>query len=141
MVCMYNNIILTESISENIGVFDNFRAVCGRTNNQLLDISLYHYIGLVSGWQDQTLGYVQLPNNYYRHVMQIVLLQFHLFVFYHNTCTTLSFLFLTFSLATIPFLDTYKKEVITIYIVVSTRFCSSFWIQAQIYVIIQDLWN
>lgn len=140
MVCMYNNIILTESISENIGVFDNFRAVCGRTNNQLLDISLYHYIRLVSGWQDQTLGYVQLPDNYYRHVMQLVLLQFHLFL-----CSIIIppflFFFLTFSLATIPFLDTYKKEVITIYIVVSTRFCSSFWIQAQIYVIIQDLWN
>lgn len=33
MVCMYNNIILIELISENIGVFDNFRVVCGRINN------------------------------------------------------------------------------------------------------------
>lgn len=135
---MYNNIILTESISENICVFHNFRAVCGRTNNQLLDISLYHYIGLVSGWQDQTLGYVQLSDNYHRHVMQLVLLQFHLFL-----CSIIipPFLFFFNIFLSYNTISGYLQERShnNLHCCLYTRFF--LWIQAQIYVIIQDLWN
>lgn len=123
-----NNVILTINQWERHWFFYNFRAVCGRTNNQLLDVSFYHYIGMVSGRQDQTLGYVLIPDNYYGHMMQLVLLQFHLVLFNHNT---IHFFLINILLSYNTMSGCLQRRSHNNYIVVSTKFDLILWKQIQ----------